>query len=90
MKIYKCDICGKPVNRPSGVMYCCLESVGISKPNKLEMTVVTEDGDISTELSFDLCEDCSKYIYNCLNGFKKIGKFNSKKEHNEFTNKSDA
>ena len=69
MKIYKCDICGKTVRRPSEMLYCCSE--GLTDPNKLEMMTVAEDGDICTKLSFDLCEDCSKYICNCLKGLKK-------------------
>lgn len=77
MKIYKCDICGKTVKRPSELMYCCSES--ITAPNKLEMMVVADDGDTFTELSFDLCEDCSKKVYPYLKGLE-----------NEFTNKPDA
>lgn len=88
MKIYKCDICGKTVKRPSNLMYCCSES--ITNPNKLEMMIIAEDGDIYTELSFDLCEDCSKYVYNCLKGLKETSKFNDGKETDESTNKSDA
>lgn len=88
MKIYKCDICGKTVKRPLDFML--YYPGNITNPNNLKMMTITENGDSHTELSFDLCEDCSKYIYNCLNGFKKMGKFNSKKEYHEFTNKSDA
>ena len=88
MKIYKCDICGKTVKRPSELMYCCSES--ITNPNKVEMMIVAEDGDIHTELSFDLCEDCSKYVYNCLKGLKETSKFNDGKVTDESTNKSDA
>lgn len=88
MKIYKCDICGKTVKRPSELMYCCSES--ITNPNKVEMMIVAEDGDTHTELSFDLCEDCSKYVYNCLKGLKETSKFNDGKVTDESTNKSDA
>lgn len=88
MKLIKCDLCGKTVKRPSNIMYCCSES--ITNPNKLEMMIIAEDGDIYTELSFDLCEDCSKYVYNCLKGFKETAKFKHGKEHHESTNKSDA
>lgn len=88
MKIYKCDICGKTVRRPSEMLYCCSE--GLTNPNKLEMMIVAEDGDIYTKLSFDLCEDCSKYVGNCLNGLKETTKFKHGKESDESTNKSDA
>ena len=88
MKIYKCDICGKTVKRPSELMYCCSES--IANPNKLEMMIVAEDGDIYTELSFDLCEDCSKYMYNCLKGLKETAKFKHGKETYESSDQSDA
>ena len=88
MKIYKCDICGKTVKRPSELMYCCPKS--IANTNKLEMMIVTEDGGIYTKLSFDLCADCSKYVYNCLNGLKETAKFKHGKESDESTNKSDA
>lgn len=88
MKIYKCDICGKTVKRPLDFMLYYPGNT--TKPNKLQMMIIAEDGDTSTELSFDLCEDCSKYVYNCLNGLKKMGEFNREKGHREFTNKSDA
>ncbi len=88
MKIYKCDICGKTVKHPSDLMYCCSES--ITNPNKLEMMIVAEGGDIYTELSFDLCEDCSKYVCDCLKGLKETAKFKHGKESDESTNKSDA
>lgn len=88
MKIYKCDICGKTVKRPLDFMLYYPEN--ITNPNKLEMMIITENGDIRTELSFDLCEDCSKYIYNCLKGFKEMSKFKDEKEYHESTNKSDS
>ena len=88
MKLIKCDICGKTVKRPSELMYCCSES--IDNPNKLEMMIVAEDGDIYTELSFDLCEDCSKYMYNCLKGLKETAKFKHGKETYESSDQSDA
>lgn len=91
MKIYKCDICGKTVKRPSGLMYCCSES--ITTPNKLEMMTVAKDGEIFTDLSFDLCEDCSKKLYSSLKDIEDTDDFwffKHGKESDESTNKSDA
>lgn len=96
MKLIKCDLCGKTINRPSMLMYSSSEC--INEANRFELLAVDEDGCVSTKLSFDLCEDCGKRLYKGLKSLKK--KFAHKildadssiygKEYNESTNKSDA
>lgn len=91
MKIYKCDICGKAVERPSEIMYTYSQCFGY--PNKIEMLIVDEDGGASTKLSFDLCEDCGKKLYSSLKDLEDTDDFwffKHGKESDESTNKSDA
>jgi hypothetical protein len=91
MKIYKCDICGKAVERPSEIMYTCSQCIGY--PNKIEMYVVHEDGSASTDLSFDICKDCGKKLYSSLTNLENTDgfwSFKHGKESDESTNKSDA
>lgn len=91
MKLIKCDICGKTVERPSEIMYTYSQCFGY--PNKIEMLTVDEDGSASTKLSFDLCEDCGKKLYNSLTNLENTNgfwSFKHGKEDNESTNKSDA
>ena len=76
-----CDICGKAVERPSEVMYTY--SQRFSYPNKIEMLIVDEDGSASTKLSFDLCEDCGKKLYNSLKELEDTDDFWSFKHGRE-------
>ena len=91
MKLYKCDICGKAVERPSEIMHTYSQFFGY--PNKIEMLVVDEDGSPSTKLSFDLCEDCSKKLYSSLKALKNTDDFwffKHGEATNEPANKPDA
>ena len=91
MKIYKCDICGKTVERPSETLYSCSQLFGY--PNKVTMSVVDEDGGASTKLSFDLCDDCGKKLYNSLKGLEGTDdswSFKHGKETDESSDQSDA
>lgn len=91
MKIYKCDICGKTVNRPSETLYSYSQLFGY--PNKIEMLVVDEDGSPSTKLSFDLCEDCGEKLYSSLKGLKNTDdtwSFKQGKETDESSDQPDA
>ncbi len=91
MKIYKCDICGKTVERPSEIMYTYSQC--FSYPNNIEMSIIDEDGSVSTKLAFDLCEDCGKKLYSSLKDLKNTDDswfFKQGKETDESSNKSDA
>lgn len=91
MKIYKCDICGKTVERPSEIMYTYSQCFGY--PNKVEMLVVDEDGGATTKLSFDLCEDCGEKLYSSLKGIEDTDNswsFKHGKETDESSDQSDA
>ena len=91
MKIYKCDICGKAVNRPSETMYSYSQLFGY--PNKIEMFVVDEEGGASTKLSFDLCDDCGEKLYNSLKDLKGTDdtwSFKHGKETDESSDQSNA
>lgn len=91
MKIYKCDICGKTVNRPPENVYTYSQLFGY--PNKVTMSVVDEDGGASTKLSFDLCDDCGEKLYNSLKGIKNTDdtwSFEQGKETDESSDQPDA
>lgn len=91
MKIYKCDICGKAVNRPSETLYSYSQLFGC--PNKIEMLVVDEGGRTSTKLSFDLCGDCGEKLYSSLKnleGTDDTWSFKQGKETDESSDQSNA
>lgn len=91
MKIYKCDICGKTVNRPPDVVYTYSRLFGY--PNKIEMLVIDEDGSPSTKLSFDLCENCGEKLYRSLTSLENTDdtwSFKQGKETDESSDQSDA
>lgn len=98
MKITKCDLCGKTIDRPDMLLYDLHGCV--SEPNRLRLEAVDNDGCVSTRLHFDLCENCGKRLYNELKTLKKSFRhkiydvddkcFNHEREYREFTNKPDA